>query len=218
MLKEFKEFALKGNIIDMAIGVVIGGAFQKIVNSLVNDIIMPLISILIGKVDFSDMVLTVGNASIKYGSFITTIVDFLIIAFSIFIAIKYFNKLNKIKDISEEMAVKLDKKGNVKKYIKEKKKEENNTGVNQSFKLSVIVGIWESLNLHPTVMIYQSKRKYFLSMLHVSDNGQAKPAVYEIQKEDSRYFIVEAFKRLYISYDAVKDSIFLSYYGEYLRN
>ena len=55
-------------------------------------------------------------------------------------------------------------------------------------------------------------------MLHVSDNGQAKPAVYEIQKEDSRYFIVEAFKRLYISYDAVKDSIFLSYYGEYLRN
>ena len=108
MLKEFKEFALKGNIMDMAIGVVIGGAFQKIVNSLVNDIIMPLISILIGKVDFSDMVLTVGNASIKYGSFITTIVDFLIIAFSIFIAIKYFNKLNKIKDISEEMAVKLE--------------------------------------------------------------------------------------------------------------
>ena len=99
-----------------------------------------------------------------------------------------------------------------------KKKEENNTGVNQSFKLSAIVGTWESLNLHPTVMIYQSKRKYFLSMLHVSDNGQAKPAVYEIQKEDSRYFIVEAFKRLYISYDAVKDSIFLSYYGEYLRN
>lgn len=97
------------------------------------------------------------------------------------------------------------------------KKEENNTGVNQSFKLSVIVGIWESLNLHPTVMIYQSKRKYFLSMLHVSDNGQANPAVYEIQKEDS-HFIVEAFKRLYISYDAVKDSISLSYYGEYLRN
>ena len=99
-----------------------------------------------------------------------------------------------------------------------KKKEENNTGVNQSFKLSVIVGIWESLNFHPTVMIYPSKKKYLLSMLHVSDNGQAKPAVYEIQKEDSCYFIVEAFKRLYISYDAVKDSISLSYYGEYLRN
>lgn len=98
------------------------------------------------------------------------------------------------------------------------KKEENNMGVNQSFKLSAIVGIWESLNLHPTVMIYQSKKIHFLSMLHVSDNGQAKPAVYEIQKEDNRYFIVEAFKRLYISYDAVKDSISISYYGEYLRN
>ena len=97
------------------------------------------------------------------------------------------------------------------------KKEENNTGVNQSFKLSAIVGIWESLNLHPTVMIYQSKKIRFLSMLHVSDNGQAKPAVYEIQKEDS-YFIVEVFKRLYISYNAVKDSISISYYGEYLRN
>lgn len=123
-LKEFKEFALKGNIMDMAIGVVIGGAFQKIVNSLVNDIIMPAISILIGKVAFTDMVLNVGSASIKYGNFITTIVDFLIIAFSIFIAIKYVNKLNKLKDISEEVAVKLDKKGTVKKYIKEKKEEE----------------------------------------------------------------------------------------------
>ena len=99
-----------------------------------------------------------------------------------------------------------------------KKKEENNTGVNQSFKLSVIVGIWESLNLHPTVMIYQSKRKYFLSMLHVSDNGQAQPATYEIQKEDSRYFIVSAFKRLYIGYDKAKDSLSISYYGNYLRN
>lgn len=124
MLKEFKEFALKGNIVDMAIGVVIGGAFQKIVNSLVNDIIMPAISILTGKVDFSDMVLTVGNASIKYGNFITAVVDFLIIAFSIFLVVKYMNEFNKIKDISEEMAVKFDKKGKIKKRIKTKKKEE----------------------------------------------------------------------------------------------
>ena len=94
MLKEFKEFALKGNIIDMAIGVIIGGAFQKIVSSLVNDIIMPALAIFTGKVDFSDLVFTVGNSSIKYGSFITTIVDFLIIAFSIFIAIRTINKLN----------------------------------------------------------------------------------------------------------------------------
>ena len=98
------------------------------------------------------------------------------------------------------------------------RKQDDNSEANQSFTLPAIVGTWESLNLHPTVMIYQSKRKYFLSMLHLSDNGQAKPAVYEIQKEDSRYFIVSAFKRLYISYDAVKDSISLSYYGEYLRN
>ena len=94
MLKEFKEFALKGNIIDMAIGVIIGGAFQKIVSSLVNDIIMPALAIFTGKVDFSDLVITVGNSSIKYGSFITTIVDFLIIVFSIFIAIRTINKLN----------------------------------------------------------------------------------------------------------------------------
>lgn len=124
MLKEFKEFALKGNIMDMAIGVVIGGAFQKIVNSLVNDIIMPAISILTGKVDFSDMVLTVGNASIKYGNFITTIVDFLIIAFSIFLVVKYINKLNKIKELGEEVAVKLDKKGKIKKYKEAHKEEE----------------------------------------------------------------------------------------------
>jgi len=94
MLKEFKEFATKGNIFDMAIGVIIGGAFQKIVTSLVNDIIMPSVAIFTGKVDFSDLVITMGNSNIKYGSFITTIVDFLIIAFSIFIAIRTFNKLN----------------------------------------------------------------------------------------------------------------------------
>lgn len=98
------------------------------------------------------------------------------------------------------------------------KKEENNMEINQSFKLSAIVGTWESLNLHPTVMIYQSKKKFLLSMLHVSDNGQAQPATYEIQKEDNRYFIVSAFKRLYIGYNKVKDSLSISYYGEYLRN
>lgn len=124
MLKEFKEFALKGNIMDMAIGVVIGGAFQKIVNSLVNDIIMPIISILTKKVDFSDMVWTVGNASIKYGNFITMIVDFLIIAFSIFLVVKYMNKLNKIKEIGDLAASKLDKKGKFKKHKKEEIQEE----------------------------------------------------------------------------------------------
>ena len=120
MLKEFKEFAMKGNIIDMAIGVIIGGAFQKIVTSLVNDIIMPSVAIFTGKVDFSDLVLTIGNSPIKYGAFITTIVDFLIIAFSIFIAIKSFNKLN---DKTKENAKKLTEKN---KFLKKRKKEEVN--------------------------------------------------------------------------------------------
>ena len=115
MLKEFKEFALKGNIIDMAIGVIIGGAFQKIVSSLVNDIIMPTLAIFTGKVDFSDLVFTVGNSSIKYGSFITTIVDFLIIAFSIFIAIRTINKLN---DKAKEN---LDKESHKNKLFKKNK-------------------------------------------------------------------------------------------------
>ena len=121
MLKEFKEFALKGNIMDMAVGVVIGGAFQKIVNSLVNDIIMPAISVLTGNVDFTDMVFTVGDASIKYGNFITTIVDFLIIAFSIFLVVKYINKLNKLKELGDLAASKLDKDG---KFIKHKEEIE----------------------------------------------------------------------------------------------
>lgn len=120
MLKEFKEFATKGNIFDMAIGVIIGGAFQKIVTSLVNDIIMPAIAIFTGKVDFSDLVITIGNSSIKYGSFITTVVDFLIIAFSIFIAIRTFNKLNNRA------------KENVKKFAK--KKGRNNEQVENIIK------------------------------------------------------------------------------------
>ena len=95
MLKEFKEFATRGNMMDMAIGVIIGGAFQKIVTSLVNDIIMPAVSIFTGKVDFSDLTFTVGSASIKYGSFITAVIDFLIIAFSIFIALKSANSIYK---------------------------------------------------------------------------------------------------------------------------
>ena len=95
MFKEFKEFALKGNVMDLAIGVIIGGAFQKIVTSLVNDIIMPTISIFTGKIDYSDLVFKVGEVSISYGSFITTVIDFLIIAIALFLIIKYINKLNK---------------------------------------------------------------------------------------------------------------------------
>ena len=133
MWKEFKEFAMKGNVMDLAVGVVIGGAFQKIVTSLVEDIIMPCISILTGKIDFSDMVFTVGNASIKYGNFITTIVNFLIISFSIFLVIRYINKINnkKFKDLNDRLVQKIDKNGNLKKIEKvfehsnKKKKNKN---------------------------------------------------------------------------------------------
>ena len=79
MFKEFKEFAMRGNIVDLAVGVIIGGAFQKIVNSLVNDLIIPVMSIFIGKIDYSSLQLTINNVSIKYGSFITNVINFIII-------------------------------------------------------------------------------------------------------------------------------------------
>lgn len=115
MFKEFKEFISKGNIMDLAVGVVIGGAFQKIINSLVNDIIMPVVSMLTGKVDFSDMKFSIeileSTVSINYGNFITEIVNFLIIAFSIFLAITYINKLNKkMEAISLGQVEKISKK------------------------------------------------------------------------------------------------------------
>lgn len=124
MLKEFKEFAMKGNVIDLAVGVIIGTAFQKIVNSLVNDVIMPCISLLTGKIDFSNMAFTIGDVSVKYGSFITTIVNFLIISFSVFLLVKYVNKLNKIemnklKDLNDKFVNQIDKKGKFKRRKKQ---------------------------------------------------------------------------------------------------
>lgn len=95
MFKEFKEFAMKGNIMDLAIGVIIGGAFQKIVTSLVNDIIMPCISIFTGKIDYTNLFISVGETKIAYGAFFTAVVDFLLVAFSLFLVIRYINKLNK---------------------------------------------------------------------------------------------------------------------------
>jgi len=120
MLKEFKEFAMRGNVIDLAIGIIIGGAFQKIVNSLVNDIIMPTISLLTGNIDFSNMSIKIGEISINYGTFITNIINFLIIAFSVFLLVKYINKLhNKLDEFS---TIEIDTKN--KKLIKKKKVEE----------------------------------------------------------------------------------------------
>ena len=108
MLKEFKEFALKGNVVDMAIGIIIGAAFSKIVTSFVTDIIMPPIGLLLGGVDFSDLTITLKEAvgetaavTINYGVFLGLVVDFIIIAFVIFIIVKQMNRFKK-EEIKEE--------------------------------------------------------------------------------------------------------------------
>ena len=88
MLKEFKDFVMRGNVLDLAIAVIIGGAFGKIISSLVNDILMPLIGLLLGGINFAGLSFTVGDAVITWGNFIQTIVDFLIVAFVIFLIIK----------------------------------------------------------------------------------------------------------------------------------
>lgn len=95
MLKEFKEFVMRGNVLDLAVGVIIGGAFGKIVGSLVNDILMPLVGLLMGGVNFSELSVTVGSATIMWGLFLQTVVDFLIIAFVIFLIVKSANKMKK---------------------------------------------------------------------------------------------------------------------------
>ena len=101
-ISEFKDFISRGNVLDMAVGVIIGGAFGKIVTSLVNDIIMPLVGIIIGGHDFSGLVLKINDAKITYGVFIQNVVDFLIVAFCIFVFIKALNKLKRKKDKEEE--------------------------------------------------------------------------------------------------------------------
>ena len=95
LINEFKEFALRGNVIDLAVGVIIGAAFQNIVSSLTDDIISPLIG-LIAKTDFKDLVLTVFGVNIKYGSFITAVINFLIMAFVLFCIVKAMNKLMEV--------------------------------------------------------------------------------------------------------------------------
>lgn len=96
MLQEFKKFAMRGNVLDMAVGIIIGAAFGKIVSSFVTDIIMPPIGVLTGGVDFSKLAIAIGDgAAINYGTFINTIIDFVIISFAIFIMVKQVNKLKK---------------------------------------------------------------------------------------------------------------------------
>ena len=102
MLKEFKKFIARGNVIDLAVGVIIGGAFQAIVASLVNDLITPLISMITGNVNFDGLVLKVGEAELKYGNFISAIINFLIVALVIFFMIKAINKLDEKNKASLE--------------------------------------------------------------------------------------------------------------------
>ena len=101
-IKEFKEFASKGNVMDMAVGVIIGGAFGKIVSSLVDDFIMPVVGVVTGGIDFTTLSAKVGDAEIKYGMFCQNIIDFLIIAFSIFCVIKAINKFKKKEEPAPE--------------------------------------------------------------------------------------------------------------------
>lgn len=102
MIKEFKEFISRGNVVDLAVGVIMGGAFSNIVTSLVNNVLMPFIGVLLGGLDFSNLSIQVEDATIKYGMFIQSIIDFLIVAVCIFIMIKFINKLASINHKKEE--------------------------------------------------------------------------------------------------------------------
>lgn len=120
-VKEFKEFAMKGNVIDMAVGLVIGGAFQSIIKSLVEDIIMPFTALFTGTVDYTDWVINVSTAQIRIGSFITALINFLIIALSIFLALKIIMGINKrLEMMNKEVEGKISKK-----FRKGKKNEKN---------------------------------------------------------------------------------------------
>lgn len=97
MLKEFRDFIMKGNVLDLAVAVIIAVAFGAVVTSLVNDIIMPLVGIVLGGVDFSGLAITVGEALVKYGNFIQTIINFLLVAFVVFLIVRSFNRMRPVK-------------------------------------------------------------------------------------------------------------------------
>jgi large conductance mechanosensitive channel len=108
MLKEFKEFAMRGNVVDMAVGIIIGAAFGKIVSSLVSDIIMPPLGVIMGSVSFSDLALTMGDSDVtlNYGLFIDNVISFLIVALAVFVLIKAINTFNKKEEKKEAEAPK----------------------------------------------------------------------------------------------------------------
>ncbi len=109
MLKEFKEFAVKGNVLDMAVGIIIGAAFGTVVQSLVNDVIMPPVGLLLGGVDFADLAIQVGTSPegeavlISYGLFINALISFLIVAWAVFLIVKSFNSLKRAEEAKDEV-------------------------------------------------------------------------------------------------------------------
>ena len=104
MFKEFREFAVKGNVVDLAVGVIIGSAFGKIVSSFVADLVMPLIGILIGGIHYEDLVLEVGEAKITYGKFLENVIDFLVIALVIFLMVKAINHFRRKQEKEPQAA------------------------------------------------------------------------------------------------------------------
>ncbi|MGM9881839.1 MAG: large-conductance mechanosensitive channel protein MscL [Bacilli bacterium] len=133
LIKEFKVFIERGNVVDLAVGVVIGSAFSKIVSSVVDDLLMPIIGIILGGLDFSNLSIKIGDSVIKYGSFINNVINFFIIAICVFILVKLINKLTKKKEAVEEETKEIQKSDEVllleeirdelkKKNSKEKKK------------------------------------------------------------------------------------------------
>lgn len=105
MIKEFKEFIKRGNVLDLAVGVIVGGAFSSIVTSLVNNILSPLLGIILGGIDFSGLSITIKDANIQYGIFIQSVIDFLIVSFCIFLLVKFINKMTHLEKKEESKKV-----------------------------------------------------------------------------------------------------------------
>ncbi len=125
-LHEFKDFISRGNVIDMAVGVIIGGAFGKIVTSVVNDMLMPLIGVIIGGIDFSGLKVIIGGAEIAYGTFIQNVIDFLIVAACIFVFVKIIGSFNKKKEEEAPAEPVVDEKTELLKEIRNLLKEREN--------------------------------------------------------------------------------------------
>lgn len=116
MIQEFKEFIKRGNVMDLAVGVIVGGAFSSIVTSLVNNILTPIIGIFLGGIDFSSLSITIKDANINYGAFVQSVIDFLIIAFCIFIMVKIMNRImsvSKKEEVKKKEEEKIEKREEV---------------------------------------------------------------------------------------------------------